>query len=211
MSIIERIKKQKLKKISRSINISERNEQIIKNKSEVVKDLMGSTNELDKHVSYANQLSYHYYKMLHEYNTYTFVSLVKPVPNKRGESYWNKVAERCLQAEVSPEKYIKAQFVYFNKHFNKSPEHKHLITEEAVKRAKTVSSIQDRVVSDHLPSNVDLGTLFSECEKMIRRLCRAQNISREEFYRNFVIPGIITIPKQFLQADPVYKAIIKGS
>jgi hypothetical protein len=194
----------------RSMSASEANEEQLHNKAEAVKEQLGNTNGINADKEYINQLSHHYYAMLARYRGSRINT--KVVDSLRRQQLWGRVQTCCKQAEVSPERYMKAQFNYFHTAFGTAPKLSQLATEAAVERASAFEGkTEGKVVASAQDAKVNLGAVFSRCEQQVRDICRAQKVTREEYYQRFVLTNLISMPIEFLKADPVYRRVADGS
>lgn len=151
-----------------------------------------------------------FYRMKDEYSKTKSFARLSPKQFSRSKSYWSRVVTRVMEADVLPETYIRAQFSWFHDAFGTTPELKHLATDAAVERASLFSGNTARaVVGNNIKHSLSMATMFRHCEQQVRKMCRAQKVTREEFYIRFVLTGNMTFPKAFLQADPVYKRVTK--
>jgi len=124
---------------------------------------------------------------------------------------WIRVEKARREADVSPERYLKAQFVFFDKAFGTYPKTKHLATEKAIERAKTYEGkTEGRVLGNMRPPDLDKADVFRQSEKLLQKMMNAQNCTREQFYKRFVLTGVYTFPKEFMEADPAYQAAKEG-
>lgn len=129
----------------------------------------------------------------------------------RSLALWSRVRQKQEESGVSPEDFIKAQFVWYKKNFGRAPTVVQLATENAVIRAKEFGGFKGNVVASAVEHKTSLAETFRLAEKSLQKICREQKMTREEVYRNLVIPGIITFPEKFLLADPVYKKVTDES
>lgn len=206
-SMLEMMRKKRLANAIRSVSVSESNEQLIHNKSNAVKEKLGHTCKLDEEKLYIQQLSYHFYSMQASYSGKPLRAVTKE--SKKRQDYWGRVQDACKKSGVPPDRYIKAQFQFFHHAFGTTPKLCNLATEAAIDRARSYEGkTEGSVVSSAIEATVDLGSLFSRCDKQVRDVCRNRNITREDYYRTFVVTKLIPMPQQFLNADPVYRGIL---
>ena len=206
-SMVDYLRKRRITKVTRSIAMSEANENGIRNKAEVARNLLGSNSGIDSDTQLASRLSYLYYYMKAKYVNNALFS--KVTHSEKRDEFWARVVEACKKADVSPEKYMKAQFSYFHKTFGTVPNVNQLATSGAVTRAQEFAGKVDGfIVGNNVPIEDNLGAVFSRCERQLRDMCKAQSVDRAEFYRRFVCSGVITFPVEFLNADPVYEEVV---
>jgi len=118
---------------------------------------------------------------------------------------WIRVEKARREVGCSAERYLKAQFVYFDKTFGTYPKTQHLATEGAIERAREFAGPTEGLVLGNMrPPDIDTAARFRQSEKTLQKMMKAQRCSREEFYRRFVLTGVYTFPKEFLEADPAY-------
>jgi len=208
-SLTETIQRNRVKTAIRSLAASEHNDQQISHKTSAVKEILGNTTgiSVDKHC--VAQLSHQYYDMKARYSGKRVVTTV--VESAKRDAFWLRVQQRCQAAGVPPERFMKAQFDYFHAAFGTIPKLNQLITEAATTRAQAFAGkTAGHVVSNAIEAPVSMGALFARCEQQVRDVCRAQKMTREEYYAAFVVTKIIAMPQQFLDADPVYKKVLNG-
>lgn len=209
-SMVELFHRRRAQAAARSITASENNEQYLHNKAETTRELIGNTGEIDEDAHYTRQLAFHYYEMKARY--YGKSTVTRVTHSKKSENFWKRVQLACKTSGVTPERYMKAQFDFFNVAFGTVPKINQLITEAAIERAREFAGkTEGRVVSNAIEAKVDLGAVFKRCEQQIRDICRAQKLTRKEYYQHFVLTKLISMPKQFLDADPVYQEVIRES
>jgi hypothetical protein len=210
LNILEALKKRRLKAVKSSITYGETRDAIVSEKAKAVKvtlaDLHGT--EVPKDAEEI-RISGFYYRMVDEY----FAKPVIRMPTtmtKRGLALWRRVVISCKASGVDPELYMRAQFDYFNKHFGRPPEVFQLATENAQERAIQFAAggqTSKKIVGNDIRHKGDLASIMRIAEKQMQDVCRAQSLTREEVYKNLVIPGLLLFPKEYLEADPVYKRI----
>lgn len=135
-----------------------------------------------------------------------------PIPaamNNRSKAVWKRVVTVQARSKVSPEQFIKAQFAYFDKHFGCAPKIFQLTTEAAIERADNFGNTKATAVSGGVAYKLDKVEHFRVAEQTLLKVQRAQGLSREEVYRNLVIPGHLFIAPDFLKIDPVYSKVAK--
>jgi hypothetical protein len=188
-----------LETLKQSINGEILSDKCLDAKAKAVKSHTGSSMD-----PIAQQLAHHYYTMKAAYYSKRLTSYAVDSP-KRAE-FWGRVRACCEESGTTPELYIRAQFKYFHSVFGTVPTLPQLITELAVDRAR--SNEQDggrRIVASSMETKTDLGVIFSRCNQQVQEVCRVRKISREDYYRQFVVSGLIQMNKQFLESDPAYQ------
>ncbi len=146
-----------------------------------------------------------YYSMMDSYYQRTSFPFTPP-PSRKGLTMWSKVAEYKRMAGVSAEVYIKAQFAWCDKCFGSPPTFAHLMTENAVNRALQFSGLPGRVVTSAVPMQSEKAELLKQTDAQIRAICKAQSMTKAEFYREIVIPGLMILPHAYTSIDPEYLA-----
>jgi len=209
-TMMEVLHKRRLIKVANSIRMIESNEQQLQNKAEAAKEQLGNLTGIDEDAAYIAQLSHQYYIMKACYQGKSLYT--KVVDSEKRRMLWSRVQACCKKADVSPEHFMKAQFDYFHRAFGTTPKLSHLATPNAVYRAlafegKTIG----KVVGNAIEFKLDLGALFSHCEKQIRDVCRAQGIDRAAYYKIFVVTGLMPMDTHFLSKDPVYQEVANGT
>jgi len=124
---------------------------------------------------------------------------------------WIRVEKARREADVSAERYLKAQFAFFDKAFGTYPKTQHLATENAIERARTYEGkTAGRILGNMRPPDIDKAAEFKQSEKLLQKMMNSQGCTREQFYKRFVLTGVYTFPKEFLEADPAYQAAKEG-
>jgi len=207
--ILTALEKRRLSSINRSIQYSEQCEQSVRQQAAEVKSLLsGKKQVIDGLSAEAQNLRLLYYSMLRDYRGDIYKS--KPL-TKRGRALWLRVEKAWRRAGCDPKKYMHAQFKWFHKAFGKAPEVQQLATDGAVDRAREYTGTTEFRVMGVKKANIGLADLFRESEALLREVMRAQKCkSREEFYKDFVLTGMLCFPKQFLKADPAYERAMNG-
>lgn len=208
-TMMETIRRKRAVSVCRSLTATENNENYIHNKAEATKEKLLHTNGFTEENAYIQQLSYYYYSMLASYKGQTIKT--KIVDSESRRKFWGKVQQCCKEAGVTPERYIKAQFSYFHNVFGTAPKLNQLITEAAVARAVDFDGNTAGRVVGSIPVHRDEGSIFRHCENQIREVCRAQSLSREEYYKKFVLTKLIPMSKEFLNLDPIYLKVLNES
>ena len=204
--IQEILKKNRLLKISRSERFTENQEQSVSSKASHVKRILGGEDDSDATPIALTVLKDTFYNMLSTYKG-KFVS--HPVDmNKKSLALWTRVESCRAQADCDAGRYLKAQFVYFDKTFGKAPAVEQLATEGAIDRAlEFTGSTKGRVLGNERKAPISKADVFRESEKTLQKMMAAQGCNREEFYRKFVLTGIFGFPDDFLRADPTYQRV----
>jgi hypothetical protein len=205
--IIDRITDYKLNTLRNSIRGTEAFEKAVSNAAAKLKhkaDDLGS--ELDIRTVSAQDMCECYYTMLSDYRQKHNFTNYKKI-NRSAVAFWFRVVEACQKADLPPKDYLQAQFSYFHTTFGTAPTLPQLITENALERAKSVVKLKTKIVASSIASNITLPEVFKECDKQVRNICRAQKMTREEFYSKLVLTGEYPLPVSFLKADPVYNKV----
>jgi len=204
--IQEILKKNRLLKISRSERFTENQEQDVSNKASHVKRILGGEDSGDATPIALTLLKDTYYNMLSTYKG-KFVSHAVDM-NKKSLALWTRVESCRAQADCDADRYLKAQFVWFDKAFGKAPTVEQLATETAIDRAlEFTGSTKGRVLGNIRKAPISKADVFRESEKTLQKMMAAQGCNREEFYRKFVLTGIFGFPADFLKADPTYQRV----
>lgn len=208
-SIIDIIQENKLRSVKRSIQFSEQREKATNHHGEVAKSVLSGKPMHPALPMEAQTLRTTYYEMLKDYKGGSFYRVPGPI-NKKGVSLWKRVEKARQRAGVDPKTFLKAQFAWFHKNFGKAPTVEQLTTDAAVARVAEVGEVkQRRIVSNGNEAKIDLADVFRQSEKLLRDMMRAQGYSsREQFYRDFILTGVLTLPKEFLKADPAYRKVV---
>ncbi len=209
--IISALQAQRIQRLDRSERYTELREEATRARGEDVKALLTGRTPSDlKLPSTAAALRKHYYDMLSVYQGGSF-AFAKAL-TKRGVALWMRVLQAQQESGVDPEQFIRAQFVWFHKAFGKAPTVEQLTTEAATQRAIEVGgTVKSNVVSNNIPAKLGIAEIFRQSEKMVQEIMRAQGcVSREAFYRDYILTGVFCLPKQFLKADPAYLRVVNG-
>lgn len=209
VDVLSVLREKRLAHVRRSISASEAHERKVANKATATCALLNGGNLGDgKHLE-EYRLRDCYVRALETYTR-------KPIPayagqpfTPRGLALWKRVAKAWRASGVTQEDFIQAQFTYFHDIFKRAPEVKDLTTDGAVVRAASVTP--RRVTTNNIAANIDLADLFKRCEKYMSDLMRAQKMTREEVYTKLVKNGFAAFPKQFLEADPVWRKLCSTS
>ena len=208
-SITEAIRARRLRAAKSSIAYGELTQRNVQNQLARMKRVLSGEEECDGLDPSVRSLRDHYYRMKSDYTQRADFAQV-PELNKRAIALWTRVSNAWKESGVSQEHFIKAQFAWFHKSFGKSPDVVNLVTEAAIERAKTYAGSKHRVVGNNIKADVTTADMFRQCEKTVRDMCRAQKMTKKEFYQNFILTGEFSLPKKFLMADPVYRALVEG-
>lgn len=207
-SIIENLKKQRATRLNRSFTSSENNEKRVQKKAAKVIHMkeQGSLGE-GKFLSEL-ALSNAYYSGK---ETYTQCRTYKQrKSSKRSTALWHRVLTFQERSLASPEEFIQAQVDYFHNVFGRYPELKDLQTDAAVMRADLFLESKKstrKIVANAVKFSSKEADLFKLCEKQMMEICSAQDMTREEVYRNLVLTGLVSFPKNYLNADPAWKIV----
>lgn len=211
--ILKVLEQRRLRSAKSSMAFTERRDAIVSEKAKLVKATLADVSgDAPKDVEELRMAAL-FYRMLDEY----FASPAIRMPTtatKRGLSLWRRVVRSCSEAGVDPEAYMRAQFDYFNKCFGRPPKLNQLATDKAQERAITYvaeNKVQRKVIGNDIRHVADIATVMRSAEKQMLTICRAQSMTREEVYKKLVLTGLITFPKPYLAADPVYQKVTNGS
>ena len=127
--------------------------------------------------------------------------------DSRSKALWRRVVSTQQRSNKGPEQFLRAQFAYFDKTFGCAPKLHQLTTEAAIERANNFGGSKKDVVSGGIEYKLDKADQFRIAEKTLLQVQRAQGMTREEVYRNLVIPGHLLISPEFLKVDPVFKKV----
>lgn len=204
MSVTEAVRKNKLKKLVASNIGADRYSDALRDQAAYVKDILtGDLEATDGKERKAQRVYYEFYaKYKHR------ASIIPSIKTKRAYTLWHAVVVAAEKADVEIEKYIAAQFKWFDATFGKIPEPHHMRTEAAIIRAQEFTGTTTKVV-ERYRSTDNFADVMSEADAQVRNMCRAQKLTRVEFYEKFVVTGIVGFPQQFLDADPAYKQACK--
>lgn len=154
-----------------------------------------------------------YYRQLDTYTGSTSGLAGAKKLTKASQGLWKKVAKAIEKASLTSEDYIRIQFSFYHRVFGKAPEPHFLHTEAAVIRAidakvptfAIVGSLKDKL------SDNDYLQLMKYGERMIQSLIVEHGMTREELYIALVIPGLVELPRVFLESDQAYKRALERS
>lgn len=198
MSIIEAVRAQRLKQLVRSNAHGEQYAEGVHRKAEFVQAMLkGTATDVDEH-----NLQHLYYQHV---TAYTGNKYANPtIRTKRQLAYWRSVGKAVKTSGVAPSKYMAAQFNYFDKVFGTYPKVQQLHTEAAITRALEFTGNTKTLVKRYKSTNTT-ADVMRQADKQVRQMCKAQKLTREQFYKKLVLTGIVSLPKVFLEADPAYR------
>lgn len=207
-NILEEIKKRKLQSLQRSIAFAERNEKVVHNSAEYTKSMVLTPQEEIQPFIYLMNL---YHQMKDDYKGGGALYHIKE-PSNRQISFWKRVLTCVEESGVEPKDYLTAQFKFFHHAFGKTPEAKQLTTPGAVLRAKAFAESTNKpkykIISNGIETKKDFALTMKLADEQMRNICKAQNLTREEVYRKFVLTGLISFPKEYLKHDPEYHTLV---
>lgn len=198
MTVTEMLRQEKLKKLIRSNHGAEAAQKSLHRKSEFAKNVLkGHAQNVPEYRARTE-----YYKRLNAYRnrykpeTYT--------DSKRVLALWKRVVKAIDKSEVPLDKYMAAQFAYFDETFGTTPKIYQLATEAAIERAREyVGTTKKRV--ERYSKSASTADVMREADKQVRAMMKAQKVDRVTFYKRFVLTGVVQLPKQFLDRDPAYR------
>lgn len=205
MSIIQAIKEHQLSKLSSQEVGSERYISNIKKSAEIAKLAVKGEFAYSRQLE-AQRLYYAYKNKYLGKNT-----SIAPLASKKAISFWTGVVEACEKAGTSMDVFMSAQFNWFNSNFGTYPKFANLRTPAAIQRAQAAVGIAPKKAVARYQSTDNFAEIMRTADKQVRDMCSAQKLSRKEFYSNFVLSGIVALPKQFLEKDPAYIEALKES
>lgn len=208
MSVLEEINRIREAKEKRSERASKRYMQGVKQLAETVKQRKLSNETSDENSLPEVHMRTLYHAAVEKYHQKHRVQ-VPAAMNNRSKALWKRVVSVQSRSSVSPEQFIKAQFAYFDKHFGCAPKVYQLTTEAAIERADNFGDTKTSAVSGGVEYKLDKAEKFRLADKTLLKVQRAQGLSREEVYRNLVIPGHLFISPEFLKIDPTYSKVLK--
>lgn len=202
INILEALATEKINKLSRSAQASETFSRLVKDRADCAASIVSGDTEGS--VSEAFMLRELYHQRLARYKRK--ITPLGPM-NNRSKALWTRVAVACAKSQKPRETFIDAQFSYFDKIFKTAPTPVQLTTDLAIMRATSYDGQAFNSVTNNLAYTVDLGDLFSQCEKQMRDVMKAQKMTRQEVYTAFVKPGLIYFPQEYLKADPAWRSL----
>jgi hypothetical protein len=205
--IVEILRKHQLKRIQKSESFAVARERHMQNRTSYVKCLLSGK---DPNIGVPLPVVFirSVYKRLLE--SYTGqANLLEQEMNKSSIAMWTRIEEAREKAGCDAERYIKAQFVWFDKAYGKAPSIEQLATASAVDRAiEFAGPTEGRVLSNGRKAPITKADIFRASEKLLQSLMEAQGCNREEFYSKFVLTGLYSFPDEFLKLDPTYQRLI---
>jgi len=202
--IIEVLQAKVLRSTKASLAFSETRDALVSRKAQATKEFLKQDPELHSRALEQRMASL-YYRMLDEYYVEPAIRMVNS-PSKKGQALWKRVPVSCDATGVDPESYMRAQFAFFHKAYGRVPRVYQLATDKARERAISFSGSKVKIMTDKKVSR-NLPVIMRQAEKLMQDICRAQGLTREEVYRNLVVPGLMAFPREYLEADPVYKRV----
>lgn len=208
MSDIKEILKQhQLKRLARGDRFSEMYDQHVSSNASTAIGVLGGQGSGSSVPISVVQIRAIYNKMLQSYTGH--MPVLETKMNKKSTSLWTRVEKAVYQSGCDPERYLKAQFTWFDKAFGRPPTLSQLTTTAAIDRAVEFSgTTKGRVLGNMRKAPITKADTFRESEKLLQNMMTAQSCSREEFYKKFVLTGLYTFPKEFLGADPTYQRLV---
>lgn len=208
-NIVEILKQHQLRSLARSENATRIQEQRVTNKANCVRGMLGGTGDVDGVPMELVLLRNLYYSMLESFRGSR--SSVPVKMNDKSIAFWTRVEKARQRAECSAEEYLLAQFKWFDKAFGAAPKLPQLTTPLAIQRAIEFEGRSDgRVIGNGKIADIDRVEVFKETEKLLQQIMKAQKCSREDVYRRFVLTGLYTFPKEFMDFDPAYKKALQN-
>lgn len=206
MGILDEIKRKQLAKLHKGHANAEHHKREVQNHARQVKSILGGESPGQQLPMDVRVLKDLYYEM---YKDYTGKGNTKaPLEmSARSIALWTRVADTCRQAGCDPKVYMRAQFAWFDKNFGTYPRISQLATEAAIARVQEYSGDASKRVVGAKPANIDIAEIFKRSELIVQEAMAAQDCTREEFYRRFVLTGLFTLPQAFLAADPVWRKV----
>lgn len=203
VDVLSVLRQQKLTSLNRSFGQAERYDREVQNRAERATAVINGTNPHAGKPYFEEYMLRDIYSR--ELENYSRQRVFTPEMSPKALALWSRVAKAWRASGVDMETFIKAQFTYFHNVFRTSPTVVQLTTDGAVVRAASVKP--EKVMTNNIPANVDLGELFRRCEKQMAEVMRAQKLTREEVYRKLVVTRLIAFPVQYLNADPVWRKV----
>ena len=210
MSVLEEIRRLNEAKEKRSERGRELYARGVRQLAESVKQKKLSGEKSDENRLPEVQMRTLYFSAVEKYYQTRKVTIPAAM-NNRSKALWKRVVTVQARSRVSPEQFMKAQFAYFDKHFGCAPKIFQLTTEAAIERADNFGNTKTSAVSGGVEYKLNKADNFRVAEQTLLKVQRAQGLSREEVYRNLVIPGHLFIAPEFLKIDPVYSKVVKDN
>lgn len=206
--ILDLLRKRKLRSLQRSEDFQKVQDKNVERKAASVKRIIGGEDQYSAVPVALTSLRDLYFHMLRTYSGK--VTYYSEEMNDKSVALWMRVEKARIEADCDAEHYMKAQFMWFDKVLGKPPTTLQLATEAAIERARQFEGKKGRVLGNMRAPDQDKADVFRQSEKTLQKMMTAQNCGREEFYRRFVLTGVYTFPKEFLEADPAYQAAKEG-
>lgn len=206
VDILEALKQARLRSVKASISFSETRDKHLHQQAEYVKATVLTQDTEAKERNDVTEAANLYYEMLDFYfakHTFRMPKLM----NDKSIRLWTRVVDAAREVNMPIKDYLKAQFVFFHKAFGKPPDLPQLATPKAKERAKEAVLGSTRVVGNNIEIKKDIAGLLRSAEQRMQELCRTHKLSREDVYRKFVLTGLFFFPKEYLDADPIYKKV----
>ena len=203
--IIELLQEQRVKKLQRAEQYANHKEKVLNSKAEAVKRILRGDKAIEGLSITASHLRDLYYDRLRAYKgeNYSY----DPGVTKAGTRLWERVEKAFNTSDVDPERFIKAQFAFFDKAFGKAPEITQLATQTAVDRAREYEGLTEgRVLSNARKAPITKADTYRQSELMIQQIMAAQKMTRVEVYQKLVANGLVSLPPEFMERDPAYIA-----
>jgi len=209
IDVMSLLRERKLASLKRSIASSENHEKRVSQNANRAKAVINNTSPYAGSEHFEEYiLRDKYMRALEDYQRKPVHAYVGQPFTPKGLALWKRVAKAWRESGVDADVFIQAQFTYFHNVFRKAPTAQQLTTEGAVLRA--ISVRPEKVSTNDIPAQIDLGELFKRCEKQMTEIMRAQKLTREEVYRNLVLNRLVMFPEVYLNADPIWKKVKNG-
>lgn len=203
VDVIAALREKRLTKAKASFGQSERFEREVHQRAERATAVVNGTNPHAGKPYYEELMLRDVYNR--ELEAYTRKRVFAPEMNARSIALWSRVVKAWKESGADMDTFIRAQFTYFHNVFRTHPTVVQLTTEGAVIRAASI--VPEKVTTNDIRAEVDLGELFARCERQMSEIMRAQKLTREEVYRRLVVTRLVGFPQAFLKADPVWKKV----
>jgi hypothetical protein len=199
--ILDAIRAERVKKLDRQFVGAEAHAKNAIALGEVAKRTRSSKPEVIEEV----HLTEMYYSMVARYSGKR--NFTNYTPSKKRDAIWKRIIARVHEAGVGAETFLKAQFVFFDAAFGCPPSLPSLTTEKAVKRAQEFTGKAGNVVASALNYKSEKAAVLQGTDTLVRSICKVNNITKEQFYKQFILTGELTLPKVYLDACPVYRKV----
>lgn len=204
-NILDAIRKHQLKTYAAKERYQTLSENRVAQHINVLKQLDYTEEDFDTRELYAQAVFHRLYDDYYQKRTITLPTL----PSKRVTSFWKRVVACADKAKVDVEVYLRAQFSYFHHKFRTVPKYEQLATENAILRAQEYQVTErSRIIGTSVKADIDYAKLLAAANKHLLDIQRAQNMTREEVYRDLVLPGHVYVPQVFLDTDPLWKSVV---